>query len=179
MAHLTPIRDAAGGIIGLRPKGDESQFAATLADTMTVVGEAPAAEAPRPADVRSLAMIVAGLIAALILVAGLNLLQQPAANDQPPRSAPTAAPVLPTATRAPTVTPVPTSVPTAVPEPPTAVVIIQQAPPVQCWTVTLDVTDQRGIPIGIAEGYSCESQDAARANAETRAEQVRATHEKR
>lgn len=182
MAHLTPIRDAAGSIVGLRPKGaDESQFAVTLADTMAAVGAQEAERQPAPpAAVRPhLAMIAGGLVAALVLVGALNLVQRPAAADQPPRSAPTHAPAPPTATRASTVTPTPTGTPTATPEPPTqtpVVIVLPPPPPVQCWTITLDVTDAHGTPIGIATGESCESQDAARANAEAQAEQVRANY---
>lgn len=182
MAHLTPIRDAAGSIIGLRPKGaDESQFAATLADTMSAVGvqEAEGQPAPPAATRAHLAMIAGGLVTALALVGALNLVQRPAAVEQPPHTAPTHAPAPPTRTIAPTVTPMPTRAPTATPEPPTQTPVVIVQPPVQCYSVTLDVTDAHGTPIGIATGESCESQDAARANAEAQAEQVRATHEKR
>lgn len=175
MAHLTPIRDAAGSIVGLQPKGDESAFAATLAETMDALGPAPAQPVAPPVEARGLAMIVAGLVLALIVVAGLNLMRASAA----PPTVSTPAPPTRTMTR--TVAPSPTSAPTATPAPPTQtpVVIVEQAPPVQCYSVTLDVTDDRGTPIGIATGESCESQDAAQANAEAQADQVRAAHRRR
>lgn len=177
MAHLTPIRDAAGSIVGLQPKGEESQFATTLADTMDALGPEPAPLVTPPVEARGMAMIVGGLVLALIVVAGLNLVRTPVA----PPAAPTTLPAPPTATRTSTTLPSPTIAPTATPEPPTQtpVIVVEQAPPVQCYSVTLDVTDARGIPIGIATGESCESREAAQANAEAQAEQVRATHEKR
>jgi hypothetical protein len=58
---------------------------------------------------------------------------------------------------------------TSTPEPPT----------IQCYTVRLDVSDDHGTPIGIAEGYSCESYEAAQANAAAQADQVRAAHERK
>jgi hypothetical protein len=179
MSHLTPIRDDAGGIVGLQPKGEKSQFAATLADTVQALGPEPTPPVAAPVESRGLAMIVGGLVAALALVAALNVFQTPTGRPAP--VAPTAAPAPPTARRTPTAAPVPTSTPTALPEPPTQtpIVIVQQAPPIQCWTVTLDVTDAHGTPIGIATGESCDSQEAARANAEAHAEQVKATHERR
>jgi len=174
MAHFIPVRDAAGKIIDTRPESDGSQFAATLAETMGALGPEPAPPVAQPVEVRGLAMIVGGLVLALIVVAGLSMVRAPVA----PPAAPTALPAPPTRTMAPTVAPSPTSTPTATPEPPTQtpVVIVEQAPPVQCYSVTLDVTDARGIPIGIATGESCESHEAAQANAEAQAEQVRANH---
>lgn len=62
---------------------------------------------------------------------------------------------------------------------PTPIVIIQQAPPVECWSVTLDVLDDRKYPIGRVEGASCESREAAQANAAARAEQVRADQKRK
>jgi hypothetical protein len=44
-----------------------------------------------------------------------------------------------------------------------------------CYTSTLNVYDARGYHIGIAEGHSCESQEAANANAENEAIAVRAS----
>ncbi len=183
MTAFTPVRDEGGGIIGMRPQGDESQFSQTLADTMTAVGATkPAPEGrdtPLPVVGRAhLAGIVGGLVAALALVAALNLAQTPASENQA-RSAPAAS----TRTPAPTATLPPTSAPTATPEPPTPlptpepIVIVQ--PPIQCYTITLDVTDAHGTPIGIATGESCESREAAQANAAAQAEQVRAAHEGR
>lgn len=190
MAHLTPIRDEAGAIVDLRPQGEASQFTATLAETMAAVGAGEATPAAMPAPGSSMppalgrhqvAMIVVGLVAAIALVGALNLVRSPAAPA--PSPAPTAVPVL-TSTPAPTTTPTPTATPTSTPaptpEPPTPIVIIQPPPPpIQCYTVRLDVTDERGIPIGIAEGYSCESYEAAQANAAAQAEQVKATHQRR
>jgi hypothetical protein len=177
MAHFIPVRDATGKIIDTRPKGEESAFAATLAETMDALGPAPAQPVAPPVEARGLAMIVAGLVLALIVVAGLNLARAPA----PPPTVSTPAPAPPTRTMTRTVAPSPTSAPTATPAPPTQtpVVIVERAPPVQCYSVTLDVTDDRGTPIGIATGESCESQDAAQANAEAQAEQVRAAHRRR
>src|SRR6185295_16831336 len=81
MAHLKPVRDAAGTIIGLTPRDARTpQFSQMLAETMHAVGAAPAsASAQAPADGAAarpfrlgrveLAALLSGLVVALILIA--------------------------------------------------------------------------------------------------------------
>lgn len=172
--------------------GKETGFAATLQDTMQATGAAPKPTAPEPPTPRSfgrreIAMIVAGLVVALIAVVLVS------------RAAPTAS-TLPTIAATPTAQPTteqrplmvydtiqtaipepsPTEAPTATPEPPTqtpAVVYIEVAPPCDPanppYVVEQEVRDDRGIPLGIVTGTSCESQDAARANADALAEEMK------
>jgi hypothetical protein len=123
---------------------------------------------------------VGGLVLALVLIAGLNMVQRPVASVPPAMEEhPTSVPL------APTPTPTPSSTATALPptatlEPPTPIVIVEPAPPpIACYTIRMDVSDERGVPIGIAEGYSCVSREAAQANADAHAEQVRATYTRR
>lgn len=187
MANLTPIRDAAGDIIGLAPSGQHQPtgFAALLAETMAATGATVAAVGPEQAEEPpsrhsigrfELAGIVCGLVVALVLIALINSLMpaqeaprapaQPTTTQQQPTiAAPAvAAPVAPTATPAPT---------TATPEPPTqtpAVVYVETA----CYSVTEDVysADKRAV-IGQVTGQSCESQEAAQAAADALAAAMR------
>lgn len=106
MSSFAPIRDAAGGIIGMQPR-DESLFTQTLAETMTAVGAAntepePKEHAParRSFGRLELAGAAAGLLLAAILIAALNTF----APAPAPRLAPTAT-IAPTA--APTTLPTP------------------------------------------------------------------------
>jgi hypothetical protein len=46
----------------------------------------------------------------------------------------------------------------------------------QCYTASETVYDDRGYPIGTAEGYSCNSQAEAQANADAQADEVRRAH---
>lgn len=196
MAHFTPIRDLAGSIVGWT-KGsaeDTPQFTAMLAETMQAVGVAEQAPAEQPARPvgrgrYEAGTFVLGVLAALALIIGLGLGRNtpaPATRSMPTARAATA-PALPTRTSAPTIAPSATIAPTDAPptpepptaEPPTPEPVIIQAPPpppIQCYTVSQTVYDARGYPIGVAEGYSCDSQEEAQANADAQAEQLKAAH---
>jgi hypothetical protein len=165
-------RDANGNIWVIPPER-------RLSDLLPPTPVAPAAEATR--RVRVGRFELAGLIIALVLI-GVVGRMLPGHQDvrspvvAPPRAVATRA--QPSPTNPPTATLAPTTVPT--PEPPSPIVIVQPPPPpIECYTVRMDVSDERGVPIGIAEGYSCESQDAARANAAAQADLVKAAHRRR
>jgi hypothetical protein len=129
---------------------------------------------------------VAGLVVALALMVLVGRVV-PAGQDAP---APVVAPALPAPsqmqprpTRTPTITPAPTATavpPTPTAEPPTPQVIyVEVAPPCDVndppFVVQLDVYDG-SVPLGQVTGTSCESLQAAHANAEERAAEMRQGH---
>jgi hypothetical protein len=96
MASFQPIRDAAGGIVGLRPRDDNEPtvFGALLAETMAAVGAAePSPEgetrAPRSMSIRQLAATGAILLLTALVMGAL--MGQPAAKA--PAFLPTTAPL--------------------------------------------------------------------------------------
>lgn len=106
MGSFAPIRDSAGGIIGMQAK-DETLFAETLRETMDAVGatEAPKEEGTQPARRRfgrlELAGVACGLVLAVAAIAAMNAFTP----VQRPLAQPTAAPA---ATAVPTTRPTPT-----------------------------------------------------------------------
>jgi hypothetical protein len=198
LTHLTPIRDAAGEIIGLAPRTQDAtpRFDQLLAETMTAVG-APSSTPPASTALdgeaahRShfgrleLAVVVCGLLVALALIVLINWLtpthqaQRPVLVPPVP-APPSAQPTLaPTATATPSATPSP---PTATVEPPTPqIVYIEVAPPCDPanppYRVTVDVYDGNR-PLGRSTGTSCESLAAAAANADALAAEMRLAHQR-
>lgn len=197
MPSFTPIRDAANKIVDLSPR-DQHQptgFAALLAETMEATGAAPApapaAPAEEPRAPRSfgrieLAGVVIGLVIALALFAVFNWLvpaqEAPRAPVRPTvatTAAPTAAAPAAVATTAPTATPEPA---TDTPEPPTqtAVVVYIEKP---CdpnvnpaFVARLDVY-AGSVPLGFVSVPSCESMEAAQADAEQLAAEMRTRYQ--
>lgn len=236
MSHFAPIRDEAGAIVGMQPKGRGSQFSATLAETMAAVGASdPAATTPTPGEPppapRQRLQAALGVVAIVCALALFVLANRPTVQVVP---APTATPT-PTATATPRTIPaywapggpqIPAPIaasmtyrfigrlgadwaqlqlpgggqvwarasdlaldaqdraalaaapdratPTMAPSP---VIIVQQAPP--CYSARQDVYDGRGYQIGQVEGYSCESREAAEAEAARRAQEVKAAQERK
>lgn len=187
MSAFTPIRDSAGGIVGMQPKEEGSVFAEMLQETMDAVGatepEKDETPAPRRLGRLEMAGIVGGLVLAVAAIAALNVFTPARA----PRSVPTAMPAGTSApTRTPTQAPTATATATLTPEPPTAVppptqeVIYVEVPPA-CdpftnprYVVAIDLS-----PIGSVRGVSCVSQEEATANANQLAADMRATAEAR
>jgi hypothetical protein len=130
---------------------------------------------------------VLGLVLALALIVVIGRVV-PARQEgrapavAPPLPAPTR--VRPSPTRTPTRTPAPTATPvppTPTLEPPTPQVIyVQVAPPCDPsnppFVVQQDVYDGT-VPLGWVTGSSCESLEAARANAEAHAAEMRQAHD--
>ena len=199
MTRLTPIRDAAGEIIGLAPRSQDAtpRFDQLLAETMAAVGAPSSTQvastaldgeaAHRSHDGRlELVAVVAGLLIALALIVLINwltpthLAQRPAHRPTLAAAPSTEAPTLaPTATPTPSATPSP---PTATAEPPTPqIVSIEVAPPCDPanppYSVTVDVYDGDR-PLGRSTGTSCESQAAAEANANALAAEMRQAHQR-
>lgn len=188
MRHL-PITDADRAWWQSLGKPDTARdiVAASLAD----VGATPAEPAPTEQSVemqpqlpvatyRQLFGALAIVAVALLAVYALRPSTRPTPTTPAPAMAPAATAAPPTATIAPTAEPSPTAPPTATPEPPTAepeVIYIEVAPPCDPanppYVVEQEVRDDRGIPLGTVTGTSCESQDAARANAAQLAEEMR------
>jgi|SRR6185295_1505567 len=138
---------------------------------------APAAVPPADAQPRTDRRLVAGIVGALVVVLAVigaisflpspTTRRPPATNAAPAVVPPTAAPA---ATIAPSATPAP---PTATAEPPTqtpVVVYVETA----CYSVTQDVySPTTRAVIGVVTGTSCESQEAAQANADTLAAEMK------
>jgi hypothetical protein len=164
-------------------RAGKSGFAATLQETMQATGAAKPAPKEEPPAARSFgrreaAMLVAGLVVAIALIAlvGRQSDPQPAQSTQStaaPAMAPAATQERSTATRAPTAEPSPTPAPTATTAPPTPepeVIYIEVAP--MCdpnvnplYSVAMEVYGDRRQPLGVVTGVSCDSQAAAQANA--------------
>jgi len=131
--------------------------------------------APAARSHRGTLGLVGGLLGGLLLIA-LSARWLPGAAAPPAeRAAPTLVVTAPAArpaivpTTAPTATPAP---PTATPEPaptPEPQIIYVEKP---CYSVTLDVYDGSR-PLGQVTGTSCESQEAAQANADALAAAMR------
>lgn len=184
MANFAPIRNAAGRIIGMQPKEEVGAFASVLQDTMQAVGivePEPEGKKHSGGGARyEAAAFVLGALLALALIAGLGLGRGAPVSTSVDKPAATL-PAPPTRTIAPTRAPDPTIAPSPLPptvEPPAPAaapepVVIVQPVEVRCYSVTINVLDARSYPIGTVEGSSCESQEAAQANAAQLAEQMR------
>lgn len=183
MGHFAPIRNAAGRIIGMQPKEEVGAFASVLQDTMQAVGIVEPEPEGRKHSGRSryeAAAFVLGVLLALALIAGLGLGRGAPVSTSVDKPVATL-PAPPTRTIAPTRAPDPTIAPSPLPptvEPPAPAaapepVVIVQPVEVRCYSVTVNVLDNRSYPIGTVEGSSCESQEAAQANADALAKQMR------
>jgi hypothetical protein len=185
MGAFTPIRDDAGGIVGMQ----ETQFAQTLASTMAAVGATEPPEEAHAAPERpawrvgrlELAGIVGGLLLAVALIAGMNALAPAPAPRLPtvtaapaPTSAPTPT-IAPTATQEPTQEP-PTATPAPVPTPEPQIIYV--APPCDPQNPPYQVRQQVG-DLGHVVGFSCDSVEEAQANADRLAAEMRAAAEGR
>lgn len=182
MGSFAPIRDAAGGIIGMQAQ-DETAFAQTLAETMEAVGAAePEGENTPPRwkpGRREAAALVGGLVLAVALIALLNVVAPaPAPRLAAPTVAPTiAATAAPTPTSAPTATQAPTQTEPPTPEPPTAEPVYVP-PPCDPQNPPYQVRQQVG-DLGHVVGFSCTSIEEAQDNADRLAAEMKATAEAR
>jgi hypothetical protein len=93
MASFQPVRDATGGIVGLRPRDDDepTMFGQLLAETLQAVGAAEPTGEAETRPVRSMSVRQYAAVASLLLLTALamgSLMGQPTAH--PPTVAPTA-----------------------------------------------------------------------------------------
>jgi hypothetical protein len=162
------------GAIRVDPPTDAPPPTPKLSNRRGVADAPSEAPATPRADRRAIAGAIGGLVVAVFLIAFIGQARSGMPIAPPPP--PTAAPARPTAaapalvpTIAPSATPAPA---TATPEPPTqtpAIVYVEQP---TCYSVTQDVYDGSR-PLGTVTGTSCESQAAARANADALAAQMK------